>query len=321
MVIYRNLDAIEGKLARAVVTIGNFDGVHLGHREIFRRVRKAAGDIGGVSVVLTFVPHPLKCLPSRKDLRLITTYAEKEVLIETSGIDCLVIIPFTEEFAAITPEEFVKRILIDLVGMRRLIIGYDYAFGRNREGNVSLLRRMGEELGFDVEVLEPIGNGDIVYSSSRIRELIGSGDVREVVSLLGRHFCLGGTIVHGHHRGKGLGFPTANLATGNELIPKHGVYAVKVNIEGMLLDGACNIGSNPTFGDSMTSIEVFIFDFQGDLYGHELRLYFIERIRDEKQFPDASALQEAIQFDVARCREILGNMSVIEYKEPAGING
>jgi riboflavin kinase/FMN adenylyltransferase len=321
MKIFRNLSDIEGKLANAVVTIGNFDGVHLGHREIFRRVRESARETGGVSVVITFVPHPLKLLPSRKNLRLITTYAEKEALIGASGIDVLVIIPFTEEFAGISAADFVTQVLIGKIGMRRMVIGYDYAFGRNREGNVPLLRRLGDQLGFEVEVLEPIGAHGIVYSSSKIRTMIGEGRVKEVVALLGRHFFLDGTIVHGHHRGKELGFPTANLATGNELIPMQGVYAVKVDIGGRLHDGACNIGSNPTFGDEGSAIEVFVFDFEGDLYGSDLRIYFIERIRDERKFPDRTALQEAIRADVDRCRHILSQTAVAAYCEQPGMNG
>jgi riboflavin kinase / FMN adenylyltransferase len=316
MIIFRNPDEIQGKLTDTVVTIGNFDGVHLGHREIFRRVRKAADDLASVSVVISFVPHPLKLLPSTRSLRLITPYAEKESLIAASGVDYLVIIPFTEEFASIPATDFVRRILVGLVGMKKLIIGYDYAFGRNRAGNVALLRQLGNELGFSVEVLEPIGNGDTVYSSTGIRELIAQGDVRGVVALLGRHFSFNGTVIHGHHRGKVLGFPTANLATGNELIPKNGVYAVKVYVDGTVFDGACSIGSNPTFGDEITSIEVFIFDFQGELYGRELRLFFVERIRGERKFPDAATLQEAIKNDVIKCREILEYTSIIEYHEP-----
>jgi len=318
MIIFRNLDDIREKLVNAVVTIGNFDGVHLGHREIFRRVRAVAREVGGVSVVITFVPHPLKLLPSRKQLRLITPYAEKEGLIAASGIDYLIVIPFTESFATIDAADFVSRILVSRIGMKKLVIGYDYAFGRNREGNVALLERLGTELGFDLEVLAPIGSGENVYSSTRIRELIGQGDVEGVVALLGRHFSLDGTIVHGHHRGKGLGFPTANLATDNELIPKHGVYAVKVRIADAIYDGACNIGSNPTFADTATAIEVFIFDFAGDLYGCRMRLFFVASIRDERKFPDPAALQQAIQSDVLRCREILRGVTVIEYHESTG---
>jgi riboflavin kinase/FMN adenylyltransferase len=317
MEIIRDLKDI-GTLKNPVVTIGNFDGVHLGHRQIFQKLRQAAVALDGVTVVITFAPHPLKVLPSGKDLRLITTYEEKELLIGALGIDYLIVIPFTEKFAAITAREFVDDVLVGVVGVKMLIIGYDYAFGRKREGNVELLRRLGNEHGFAVEVLEPIGDGKIVYSSTNIRSMVGKGDIRDVVSLLGRHFSLAGKVVHGHHRGKGLGFPTANLVTEKELIPSSGVYAVKVRIGDATYDGACNIGSNPTFANETTSIEVFVFDFAGDLYGREVRLYFIERIRDERQFPDAAALQDAITADVKRCREILRDSHLIEYARLSG---
>jgi len=315
MIIFRGLNEIQGKLNNAVVTIGNFDGVHLGHREIFRRVNEAAAAVGGVSVVITFNPHPLKLFPSARSLRLITPYAEKESLIEASGIDYLLVIPFTTEFAGMTASEFVVRILVDLIGVRKLVIGYDYAFGRNREGNVALLRELGAKYGFELEALGPIGEGSNIYSSTRIREMISKGDVRDVVSLLGRHFSFAGTVVHGHHRGKLLGFPTANLVAENDLIPGSGVYAVKVKLNDNIYDGACNIGSNPTFGDELDTVEVFIFNLAEDVYGCRLRLFFIERIRDEQKFPDAKALQQAIQRDVKHCREILSDISIIEYHE------
>lgn len=319
MIIVRNPDDIRGKLKNAVVTIGNFDGIHLGHREIFRRVRAIAAARGGEALVVTFIPHPVKRFTSLKKLQLITTYAEKEGLVEASGIDYLLEIPFTEDFAALSAREFVSRILLDLIGTKHLVIGYDYAFGRNREGNVDLLRQMGTELGFSVEVLEPIGRDGEIYSSTRIRQMVGEGDVKGVVRLLGRHFFLDGTVIHGHQRGKGLGFPTANLATDNELIPKNGVYAVKVKIDDVMYDGACNIGSNPTFGNEETAVEVFIFNFTGDLYGRMLRVFYIDRIRDERRFADASALQKAIQSDVHCCTEMLRNASVIEFHESNGV--
>jgi len=315
MILFRSIDEIREKLTNAVVTIGNFDGVHLGHREIFRLVKKSAVDVGGVSVVITFVPHPLKVLPAGKSLRLINTYSEKETLIGASGVDYLLIIPFSREFANISAESFVRDVLVGKIGAVKLIIGYDYAFGRNREGNVGFLREMGESLGFSVEELGPIGDGRNTYSSSKVREMIGVGDVRGVVAILGRHFSLAGVVVPGHNRGKGLGFPTANLQTDKELIPHFGVYAVKVKIDDVVYDGACNIGDNPTFSDSRTSIEVFIFDYEGYLYGKEIRLFFVDRIRDEKKFVDVAALQKAIAHDVERCREILAGVSIIEYRE------
>ncbi len=315
MIIFKDLSNIVEKLPNAVVTIGNFDGVHLGHREIFRRVKKSAAELGGVSVVVTFVPHPLKVLAPEKSPLLINTYEEKETLIEASGIDYLIEIPFNMKFAALTAGEFVKTVLVEKIGVRKLVIGYDYAFGRDREGDVALLSRLGEEFSYEVEVLEPIHDGKIVFSSTSVRTMIMNGDVKGVIPLLGRHFSLGGTVVHGHHRGKGLGFPTANIETDKELLPKEGVYAVKVKIDDVLYDGACNIGNNPTFKDERLAVEVFLFDFDGDLYGREVRLYFIDRVRGEQTFPDIPSLQRAIAEDIGRCREILGDAAVIEYRE------
>jgi riboflavin kinase/FMN adenylyltransferase len=257
-------------------------------------------------------------LPSGKDLRLISTYEEKELLLEASGIDYLVVIPFTEQFAALTARKFVSEILVGSIGIKKLIVGYDYAFGRKREGNIRLLRQLGKEYGFAVETLEPIWDGKTIFSSTNIRKMIEEGNVRDVVAPLGRHFSIVGKVVHGHHRGKLLGFPTANLHTEKELIPKNGVYAVKVKIDQEMYNGACNIGPNPTFSGVAIAIEIFIFDFTGDLYEKEMRVYFIQRIRDEMKFPDATALQTAIEADVALCREILKDASIIEYHECLG---
>ena len=315
MIIYKNLADIREKLPNAVVTIGNFDGVHLGHREIFRRVKQTAAELGGVSVVVTFVPHPLKVLAPGKSPQLINTYAEKELLIEASGIDYLIEIPFDEELAAISAREFIRTVLVDRIGVQKLVIGYDYAFGRNREGDVALLKRLGDEFSFNVEVLEPISIGSTVFSSTTIRTMIKAGNVKGIVPLLGRHFSLGGTVIHGHHRGKDLGFPTANLETDKELLPKEGVYAVKVKVDDVLYDGACNIGTNPTFNDDKLAVETYLFDFKGDIYGKNVRLYFIDRLRGERTFADIPSLRKAIERDIDHCREILKDTAIIEYRE------
>ncbi len=315
MIVYRSLEEIQPPLARTVVTIGNFDGVHLGHREIFRRVKRAARDCDGSSVVLTFDPHPLKVLPTTKEVRLINTSAEKELLIEASGVDYLVSVPFTFAFARLTAREFVERVLVGKLGVHHLIIGYDYCFGRGREGNVSFLKQLGDEFGFRVEVLEPIGKDGVIYSSTLVRELIRGGAVADVVRFLGRHYSAAGTVVHGHHRGQGLGFPTANLATDKEIIPAHGVYAVRIKVGEDIFDGACNIGTTPTFGGEQLVIEVFLFDYAGDLYGREIRVYFMARLRDEIKFASPEELKEAIAHDVARCREILAATPLVEYRE------
>ena len=315
MIIYRSLEEIPAKLPNAVVTIGNFDGVHLGHREIFRKVRHSAAKLGGVSVVVTFAPHPLKVVAPDREFRLITTYDEKERLIAESGIDVLVIVPFSRQFSAISAELFVREILVETIGMKSLVIGFDYAFGRNREGNIDLLRRLGDEVGFTVDVLDQVGNGETGFSSSMVRELISAGDVKRVVPLLGRYFSVGGEVVHGFHRGKQLGFPTANIRVEEELLPKPGVYAVKVEGEGGVLDGACNVGDNPTFHGSKLTVEVHLLDFDGDIYGHRLRVYFVERIRDEHEFSGVPSLLEAIRHDITRCREILPRVSLIHHHE------
>jgi len=315
MLVYRSLDQIAAPLCNPAVTIGNFDGVHLGHREIFRKLKKAAAEIGGVSVVITFDPHPLKIFSAAKPITLINTLDEKITLIEASGVDFLVIIPFDAAFAAIPAADFVERILVQKIGLKRLIIGYDYAFGRNREGDVSLLRRMGEQFSFTVEELQPITAGNSIYSSSLIRRMIADGAVAEVVGFLGRNFSLAGKVVRGHNRGKSLGFPTANIITDKELIPADGVYAVKVRITDRFYDAACNIGMNPTFSSGSRSIEVFIFDFADELYGQDIRIYFFERLRGEECFASAQHLAEAIARDVDRCRAILASTQLVVYRE------
>ena len=315
MIIFRSISEIREKLRHPAVTIGNFDGVHLGHREIFRRVRELARAAGGVSVVVTFVPHPLQVLAPERGVKLITCPREKESLIEASGIDYLLEIPFDAAFAAISARDFVAGVLVGALGMEQLVIGYDYAFGRGREGDVRLLRELGKRFGYQVELLPPITNGATVYSSTAVRKLVSEGDVNGVVAILGRHYCLTGTVVHGQHRGQGLGFPTANLDTEEDLLPAAGVYAVKVRVGAELYDGACNVGTNPTFANDRLSLEVFLFDFSGDLYGREISVFFIERLRGEQRFPDLEALKAAIGADVARCRSILQGATIIEYHD------
>jgi len=315
MRIIRDLNELSSPLPNAVVTIGNFDGVHLGHREIFRRVVRKARAVGGVSVVYTFVPHPLKVVAPERAPRLINTYAEKERLIEASCIDVLICAPFTAATAAQAADRFVEDVLVGKVGVRYLVVGYDYAFGRNREGNVDFLRHKGEALGFEVEVLGPIQGQGEVYSSTRIRQMLIDGDVRSVVALLGRHFTLEGEVVHGAKRGKGLGFPTANLATDKEILPRPGVYAVKVKHGDRILGGVVNIGCNPTFGNEAQAVEVHLLDFNEQIYGETLRLYFVERLRDEMRFPSPDALVRSIEADIDRARQLLAEARIVEYRE------
>lgn len=315
MVIFKSISDIKEKLRHPAVTIGNFDGVHLGHREIFRRVRELSQASGGVSVVVTFAPHPLQVLAPEKGVKLITSPREKAALIEASGINYLLEIPFDAAFAALPAREFVERVLVDTIGIEHLVIGYDYAFGRGREGDVTLLRELGSRFGYRVELLPAVANGGTIYSSTKVREMISEGDVKGVVDILGRHYFLTGTVVHGQHRGRGLGFPTANLETEDDLLPAPGVYAVKVKIGDALYDGACNIGMNPTFQNDRLTLEVFLFDFEGDLYGSEVAVYFLDRLRGEKRFANPEELKAAIAADVARCKSILRDATIIEYHD------
>lgn len=315
MRIVRDFNELVTPLSGAVVTIGNFDGVHLGHREIFRRVVLRARRSGGTSVVFTFVPHPRKVLDPARAPRQINTDAEKERLIAASCIDMLVCAPFTRGMAAMPAEQFVREILVGRLGTRHLVVGYDYAFGKDRRGNAEFLRLQGEELGFTVEILAPVAEDGEVYSSTRIREMILAGQVTEVVRLLGRHFTLEGKVVHGARRGKELGFPTANLATEKELLPPPGVYAVKARLGELLLDGVANIGCNPTFQAEGTSVEVHLLDFSGDLYGETLRVYFLARLRDEILFPSPADLARAIASDIEQARPILASSRLLEYRE------
>jgi len=315
MKIIRDLKDLAEPLKNSVATIGNFDGVHLGHREIFRGIVKKAHATGGKSVVITFVPHPLKVLAPEQAPRLLNTYIEKERLIRASCVDYLVELTFDEEMAAMSPDDFVENILINKLGVQHLIVGYDYAFGRDRAGDVDFLSRKGKEKGFTVEVLGPILRGEEIFSSTLARRLLGAGDVVGVVEPLGRNFTLEGRVVQGASRGAKLGFPTANLLTEKEILPRPGVYAVKVKYEDRLYDGVMNIGFNPTFGAERISLEVHLLDFSQEIYGQTLRVYFVERIREEKVFRSGDELAGQIAEDVETARRILSGAKIIEYRD------
>jgi len=298
-----------------VVTIGNFDGVHLGHREIFRRVVTRAREMAATATVVTFEPHPLKVLAPRQAPRLLNTYAEKERLIAASCIELLVSLPFDAAMASMPAAQFVEQVLVRGLQVGHLIIGYDYAFGRGREGDADFLRQAGIRFGFGVEVLEPVVSGTQVYSSTLIRRRLADGDVAGVVALLGRHFTLEGEVISGAQRGARLGFPTANLLTEKEVLPRPGVYAVKVKLDERYHDGVMNIGFNPTFGLERISLEVHILGFSRQIYGERLRVYFIDRLRDEMIFASGDALARQISADITRAKAVLAESRVIEYRE------
>ncbi|MDD5284278.1 MAG: bifunctional riboflavin kinase/FAD synthetase [Desulfuromonadaceae bacterium] len=318
MRIVTGLEIFNKNFEGSVVTIGNFDGVHKGHVEIFRHLKERGLRLDLPVVVVTFEPHPLKILAPEKAPGLITTFEQKSELISASGIDCLVVIPFTPEFALTSAEEFVRNTLCDSLGMRHIVIGHDYAFGRGREGNYMTLEKIGAERGFTLEDMNPIGENGIVFSSSLVRRMVAEGDMESASRILGRYHMISGKIVHGREIGQTLGFPTANLSTFNELIPLDGVYAVMVSMDGELLKGACNIGLNPTFAGGTHTIEVFLLDFAGQIYGREITLYFVQRIREVRKFPDASALMLEIRQDVEKTRMILESVDDELIKIPIG---
>ena len=315
MDILKTCENLLPSIESSAVTLGNFDGVHLGHRELFRAVVKAARCLNCPSIVYTFDPHPLKLLAPEKAPLLLNTPAEKQRLIAASHIDFLIESPFTAEFAAMSPEQFVTDILVARLKVKILVIGYDYAFGRGRGGDADFLKAFGEKYGFAVEILQPVGNDGLPYSSTRIRAMVATGDVADLVSILGRQYNLEGRVVPGEQRGRELGFPTANLETDKELLPAAGVYAVKVRHGAQEYGGVVNLGKRPTFGGKTSTIEVHLLDFTGQLYGQNLRVYFVERLRGEQKFADVKALINAISEDVLRARQILQSVQIIQYRE------
>ncbi len=288
-----------------VVAIGNFDGVHLGHRSLFALAHKRASELGLKSAVLTFHPHPLKLLfPSRR-IFLITSYQRKAELIESSDIDNLVIAPFDHEFADLKAEDFVSQVLVQHLGVAVVVVGENYTFGRNREGTLTKLHELGTKYGFTVAVAPPfLLDGELV-SSTKIREAIMQGDIERAARFLGRECAITGKVVHGKGRGRGIGFPTANLVSEVELYPKEGVYAVWVESQGQRLMGVMNIGYNPTFADTGLTVEVHILDFDKDLYGQELKVVFVKRLRSEMSCSGIDELRSLIAGDVAKARKIL----------------
>ncbi len=293
---------------RPVVTIGNFDGVHQGHKALLSRVVRRARDIDGTAVAITFDPHP-KAVIGHGSPPLINTEAQKIELIAELGIDVLVVIPFDKAFASLEARDFVEQVLWKGTGLVELVVGYDFRFGKGGVGHYDLLFQEGRRLGFKVDQEGVTQIGGQVVSSSLIRKLLEQGDLEDVRLYLGREYFIDGRVVHGHSRGKDLGFPTANLDPVNEIIPPGGIYATWVEIEPGITDrtfyyGAANIGYNPTFGDNPLSVEVYLLDFDADLYDRSVRLNFTKRLRDELKFDSVDALVAQMQRDVAEVRTV-----------------
>ncbi|MDQ7031896.1 MAG: bifunctional riboflavin kinase/FAD synthetase [Desulfonauticus sp.] len=305
-IILTSLEEAQQKVDSSCVTIGNFDGVHIGHQHLIQKVRAKAQTLNTKSVVVTFDPHPLRVLVDRKTPPFITLTEQKLELISQLKVDFIFCIPFNKKIAALEPEDFVCTYLVKALKLKSLLIGYDYAFGKNRKGNFQLLKQLGEKYNFTVEQLAPVMYDGAIVSSTRIRDLVQMGKVWEVRPLLGRFYQVKGTVITGKKRGaRLLGFPTANIALKDELFPKPGVYAVWTEVKERILPGVANIGYNPTFGNDYLSVEVHIFDFAQNIYEETIKVHFVQRLREEQKFSSVKALQEQIQKDIALAKKIL----------------
>lgn len=311
MIIYRDIKEIKNEIANACVTIGNFDGVHLGHQQLFEVVKKQAHASGGTSVAITFDPHPLQVL--RPDgIQLISTLEQKIEQIEMSGIDELLIIPFDKAFATTSATTFVDEVLLAHIGVKKLFVGYDYAFGKGREGSIEFLREQGEKKGFEVTVIDAHYVDDTLVSSTKIRELVSNGEMANTKKLLGRYYQIRGEVQKGKQRGgKEIGYPTANLHIDeSDLVPKRGVYVCQVISDGACYGGVINIGYNPTFGEEKLVAETHIFDFSRDIYGKPIKVNLLRFVRGEVKFAGIKELAAQIEQDVVRAKEVLVEESV-----------
>lgn len=303
MKIFESLDIPE-RFTRPVLTIGNYDGIHAGHRKIIERVKQKAKELSGTSMLMTFHPHPMSVLRPEKYTRIITPLYVKKRLVEETGIDVLLIVPFNDEFRGIEAVRFITDILIKRIGVAGVIVGHDFRFGKDGAGDIRMLRGFSEDYDIYLGVVEPVTVDGERVGSNRIRKMIAAGDVDRAKRLLERPHMIGGIVVQGKSRGTEIGFPTINLATSFELIPKEGVYVTETGIGGKRYPSVTNIGYNPTFDDSRElTVETFILGFSEDVYGKDVYLYFHKRIRAEMKFAGIEELKARIAKDVETARE------------------
>jgi len=304
MKIIRGLQCLGPDVRNVVLTMGNFDGVHLGHQKILQIVVDRAREIGVLGMVFTFEPHPLKILAPDRCPPLLTTFHEKMKLLQKLNLDIVLFARFTEEFASQHPEEFIQRILWDKLRVKEVYVGYNHTFGRGGKGTVAMLEEFSRQYPFRVQVVEEVVIQGENVSSTAIRNYLRQGNLEKANLLLGRPYTLTGKVIPGCGRGRKIGFPTANIAPGIKLIPKSGVYLARVHIRGKTYNGLANIGPKPTFQDSSPGVEVYIFDLQADLYHQYLEIELIKRIRDEISFPSVGSLVHQIEQDVKEARQI-----------------
>ena len=310
MKTYRGIPEIP-HIPHAVVTTGTFDGVHPGHRSILERLNKRAGEIGGESVLITFDPHPRTVIhPDSANLKLLNTQAEKEALLAETGLDHLIVIPFTKAFSQITAEEYIRSVLVEKIGVEKLVIGYDHRFGHGRGGSFRELKEMSPSLGFEVEEIPALEIEGVAVSSTKIRQALMAGDVKKAAEKLGYLYAVSGLVVKGDQIGRSLGFPTANLQVNDlqKLVPADGIYAVWVDTDRSTHKGMLHIGPRRTLNSDEKRIEVNLFDFSDDLYGNIIRLRFIDRLRGEEKFNSQADLTEQMKNDKLQTERIFENL-------------
>jgi len=292
-------------LPHPIVSLGNFDGVHIGHQTILSDLVQEARDCQGTAIVLTFHPHPLSVLRPDRRLPLICSLREKLLLFSSLGVQKVLLQRFTHAFAQLSPEEFVRTYLVQTIGAKKVVVGHNVSFGRNRAGTADTLRQFAKTYGFEAEIVGPIKIDDQEVSSTGVRALLSAGEMSTVTRFLGRCYTVSGRVVKGFQRGRTIGFPTANLPPRADLLLPNGVYAVMATVASQKIPGVANIGLNPTFGSNKRTLEVHLFNFSGNLYGSRLSVEFVERLRGEQKFPSVEELVKQIQKDADRARDIL----------------
>lgn len=308
MIVFKGIENIAEDFRGSFVTIGNFDGVHLSHQFICRKLASEARNAGTKSLVITFYPHPKMILhPNIRPFHLITTLDEKLKLLENCGVDGTLVIPFSPEYSKVTAEQFTYEFLGQKLGVKKIIVGHDCTFGQARQGNSDYLLSSGRKLGFAVEVVDAVKVGTDIISSTLIRNLILQGNVITVRQYLGRWYNIAGIVVSGRGRGTGLGFPTANLEPEKELLPPPGIYAAFAELEGKRYLTALNIGVKPTFADYTFTFEAHLLDFAGDIRSKRINIQFVEKLRDIVKFDGPEMLKQQITADVEKVRAILLN--------------
>jgi riboflavin kinase/FMN adenylyltransferase len=302
----------------STVTVGSFDGVHLGHQEVLREIARRAGAAGRVSVLVTFEPHPLEVVNPQAAPPLLTTDPERREILAQLPLDYVLLVRFDRQLASLSPEDFVDRVLLEQCQMRELVIGHDHGFGRGRSGDVDTLRRMGALRGFDVDVVDVVDVGEQHVSSSRIRRAVAGGDLATAARMLGRPYQVSGRVGQGERRGRQIGVPTINLTDipPQKLLPPDGVYAVRVEWRGGRAEGMMNQGPKPTFQDGRRSLEAHLFEFEGNLYGEWVRIEWVERLRDVERFPSIDALKQQLDRDRTRAREVFAAAGPASSRKP-----